>query len=102
MTNAALVHMMMLYDVNFQRFPPAHSKIKSPLTSPSPVPLPPLAVNWEEAPVCSRRARGDYDTDDYCCCYRAEDARDIAGNGECTHLHITCYGNGKICQRCVE
>ena len=22
--------------------------------------------------------------------------------GECTHLHITCYGNGKICQRCVE
>ena len=33
MTNAALVHMMMPYDVNFQRFPPAHSKIKSPLTS---------------------------------------------------------------------
>ena len=32
MTNAALVHMMMPYDVNFQRFPPAHSKIKSPLT----------------------------------------------------------------------
>ena len=98
MTNAALVHMMMPYDVNFQRFPPAHSKIKSPLTSHL------RPHHWQSTGkrlLFVPEGREEIMTP-MTAVVAAEDATDIAGNGECTHLHITCYGNGKICQRCVE
>ena len=64
-----------------------------------------LRINW------GQQRRDGYDTDACCCedCYNMDGAKDITDRdtrrsniGDCTHLHVTRYGNGKICQKCLD